>query len=492
MKTQAPFRQIPNCLQTDGKKLVAFFCFLGVFSIQTQAAVVFEYYASDWAGPNNSWTSRTGNQELFYDTWQGSAPQKGSSTIAGVPVVTAVFDGNDFFTSPFVTGRPWAGLKEFSLSLVFKSNAPGAQTQTEINAFWNQRGVLGFELGGAGQGEFAIGLYNNGSQSGAVAASTGLGSGDNGTSAGNINDNNWHTLTMVVKDETGGFFSQTVYVDGSQTGSSLLAYGTRGVLADESFSLGAIRGSASAEKFVGEVAALRFDDSPLTAAEIPLLHSTYLGILTAPTITSSNTFSGTVGVPLSNNITAAGTTPIAFSATDLPAGLSVTNLAGTNWAITGTPTAAGVFSNAILTATNVAGSNNQAITFTITNSAPNDSSFSGWLGSATPSADLLVQYAYGASNSSTGVSSSNYPSTTFNSNSLVMTYYVRKNSTNSNLVTPQVHTNLADSNGWGPIPSNNIATVGTNNMNGVDVIQKTATVPIDSTTRKFLRLKISE
>ena len=248
---------------------------------------MFEYYASDWAGPNNSWNSRTGNQYLFYDTFNGSAPQKGSSTIAGVPVVTAVFDGNDFFTSPFVTGRPWAGLNQFSLSLVFKSNAPGAQTQTDINAFWNQRGVLGFELGGAGQGEFGIGLYNDGSASGAVAASTGLGIGDNGTSAGNINDNNWHTLTMVVKNESGGFFSQTVYVDGSQTRSSLLAYGTRGVLADESFSLGAIRGSASAEKFVGEVAALRLDDTPLAASDLTTLHNTYLGIRPTPTFANS-------------------------------------------------------------------------------------------------------------------------------------------------------------------------------------------------------------
>ena len=515
MNTQAPFRQIPNCLQTDGKKLFAFFCFLGVFGVQVQAAKIFEYFASDWPGPSNNWISRTpsgsvtNGQILFWDNFKApnapvaSAPQKGSSTIAGVSFGTAVFNGNDFFTSTFTnstyTNYPWAGLKEFSLSLVFKSSSPLATT-TDVNAFWAQRGILGFERGGVGAGEFAISLYNDGSSNGAVAASTGLGTADIGTSAGNINDRNWHTLTMVVKDETGGFFSQTVYVDGTVTGSSLQNYGALGMIATNTFSLGSIRGgslpggpnSGLSEKFVGEVAVLRFDDSPLTAAEIPLLHSTYLGILTAPSITSSNTFSGTVGVPLSNNITAAGTTPIAFSATDLPAGLSVTNLAGTNWAITGTPTAAGVFSNAILTATNVAGSNNQAITFTITNSAPNDSSFSGWLGSATPSADLLVQYAYGASNSSTGVSSSNYPSTTFNSNSLVMTYYIRKNSTNSNLVTPQVHTNLADSNGWGPIPSNNIATVGTNNMNGVDVIQKTATVPIDSTTRKFLRLKISE
>ena len=241
------------------------------------------FYASDWAGPNNTWYSRTGAENLFYDTFGGSAPQKSSSTIAGVTVDTAIFDGNDFFTSSFVTGRVWAGLKEFSLSLVFKSNASGSQTQTDINAFWNQRGILGFERGGAGQGEFGIGLYNDGSVNGAVAASTGLGTGDNGTPAGNINDNTWHTLTLVVKNEGSNLFSQTVYVDGIQVGSSLgLQYGTSGGLADESFSLGAVR-FGSAEKFVGEVAALRFDGVPLTASEISALHTNYLGVINPST-----------------------------------------------------------------------------------------------------------------------------------------------------------------------------------------------------------------
>ena len=288
MTKKIPSWPPPRWLEVAGKSLIKLFCFLAIFSIQTQAAVVFEYYASDWAGPNNSWNSRTGGQTLFYDQFEGSAPQKGSSTIAGVAVDTAVFDGNDFLTSTFVTGRPWAGLNQFSLSLVFKSNSPGPQTQTNIDAFWNQRGILGFELGGGGQGEFAIGLYNDGSPNGAVAASTGLGAGDKGTSAGNINDNNWHTLTMVVKDETGGFFSQTVYVDGSQVGSSsVLEYGTPGALADESFSLGSIRGSASTEKFVGEVAALRFDDTPLAALDVTTLHNTYLGIRPTPTFAGS-------------------------------------------------------------------------------------------------------------------------------------------------------------------------------------------------------------
>ena len=89
-------------------------------------------------------------------------------------------------------------------------------------------------------------------------------------------------------------------------------------------------------------------------------------VVVPPTITSTNAFSGTVGVAFSNTITATGSAPIAFSGTDLPGGLSV----ATNGVISGTPTAAGTFTNAVLTATNAAGTNNQAVTFTIAKGTP--------------------------------------------------------------------------------------------------------------------------
>jgi hypothetical protein len=377
----------------------------------------------------------------------------------------------------------------------------------------------------------------------------------------------------------------------------------------------------------------------------------------APTITSTNAFSGTVGVAFSGTVTATGDSPIVFSGTNLPGGLSVAS----GGAITGTPTAAGTFTNATLTATNSAGTNNQTATFTIakgsstisatgstsftysgipqgpdtssatgssgavtysyagtggtsydpsaskpsgagsytvtatvagdsnyngasstalaftiakanstisvtgstsftfsgsgqgpdtssvtgssgavtysyagtggtsygasaskpsavgsytvtatvagdsnydgaTSSAyaftinaatPSGSTFSGWLGSNSPSAALLLQYAYGASSSSNAVNRSNLPSVSLSSNSLVLTYFVRGEATNPNLVTPQIHTNLAEASSWGALPSSNITTVGTNTVDGVEVIQRRASVPVDG-TRKFLRLKIAE
>ena len=296
----------------------------------------------------------------------------------------------------------------------------------------------------------------------------------------------------------------------------------------------------------------------------------------APTITSTNAFSGTVGVSFNASITATGDTPIVFSGTNLPAGLSVAS----GGAITGTPTVAGTF-NATLTATNVAGTTNQAATFTIAKgtqatvlgslaastissaetttviasggsgsgafefrqnggtgsagftgtgdsrtinpltagtavievrrladdnyndsawssagtltinpAAPADSSFSSWLSGNSPSAALLIQYAYGASSASSAVSRSNYPTMTLSNSNLVLTYYVRKNATNPNLVTPEVTTSLA-TNSWSNVAAGNITSLATNTVGGVEVIQRRASVPADN-SRKFLRLKIAE
>jgi hypothetical protein len=208
---------------------------------------------------------------------------------------------------------------------------------------------------------------------------------------------------------------------------------------------------------------------------------------TPPTITSTNAFTGTVGVAFSNNVSATGSAPVTFSGTSLPPGLSV----ATNGVITGTPSTPGNF-NATLTATNAAGTNNQSVTFTIAAATPSDSSFSGWLGSASPSADLLQQYAYGAATPADQASRSNLPAVSLTNGNLVLTYFVRREATNTDLVVPQLSTNLGSPTNWGALPASNIATVGTNNVNGVEVVKKTATVPVDAASRKFLRLKIQE
>lgn len=120
------------------------------------------------------------------------------------------------------------------------------------------------------------------------------------------------------------------------------------------------------------------------------------------------------------------------------------------------------------------------------------STFTGWLGASVATPELLTQYAFGAASPSSAVNSSNLPSGSATNGSLVLTYFVRKDAQNGSLVTPQVHTDLTDTNGWGALAASNIAAVSTNTVDGVEVVKKTATVPIDSTARKFLRLKVAD
>jgi len=88
-------------------------------------------------------------------------------------------------------------------------------------------------------------------------------------------------------------------------------------------------------------------------------------VVNPPTITSSSSFSATVGVAFSGQMTASGAVPITFSGADLPAGLSVNS----DGSITGTPAAAGSFT-AKLTATNAGGATDQNCTFTVAKGTP--------------------------------------------------------------------------------------------------------------------------
>ena len=73
---------------------------------------------------------------------------------------------------------------------------------------------------------------------------------------------------------------------------------------------------------------------------------------TAPVITSTNNYSGTVGVAGTNYVTATGSVPMSYGASNLPVGLSIISSSGM---ISGTPTQAGV-KQVVLTASNSYGS----------------------------------------------------------------------------------------------------------------------------------------
>ena len=90
------------------------------------------------------------------------------------------------------------------------------------------------------------------------------------------------------------------------------------------------------------------------------------GVGTPPAITFTNFLTGTVGAAFSNTVTASGSTPITFSASNLPAGLAIS----TNGVISGTPTTAGTNST-ILTASNPAGETRQTNTVVIAKGTQN-------------------------------------------------------------------------------------------------------------------------
>jgi hypothetical protein len=95
-------------------------------------------------------------------------------------------------------------------------------------------------------------------------------------------------------------------------------------------------------------------------------------VVSAPVISSAATASGTVSTAFSYQITASNS-PTSYSASGLPAGLSVNTSTGL---ISGTPTASGT-STVTLGATNSGGTGNKTLTITINPAVPTESPYGG-------------------------------------------------------------------------------------------------------------------
>lgn len=114
---------------------------------------------------------------------------------------------------------------------------------------------------------------------------------------------------------------------------------------------------------VGLVAGLSTADVPPTTVASGYLAQLASGASAAgvPAITSATTASGTFGSALTPYAVTATNAPTSFGAAGLPGGLSINATSG---AITGTPTAAGIF-NVTLSAVNAAGTGTATLVFTI-------------------------------------------------------------------------------------------------------------------------------
>lgn len=122
--------------------------------------------------------------------------------------------------------------------------------------------------------------------------------------------------------------------------------------------------------------------------------------LSAPTITSAATASGTVGSPFTFSITATDF-PSSYAATGLPAGLAINTTTGV---ISGTPTTAGT-SNVNVSATNGSGTANQVLVITVVLLPPTITSAA----TATGTTTVAFSYQITGSNSPTSYSATGLP-----------------------------------------------------------------------------------
>jgi len=115
------------------------------------------------------------------------------------------------------------------------------------------------------------------------------------------------------------------------------------------------------------------------------------------------------------------------------------------------------------------------------------STYSSWLGALIPSDAAFLDYVFGAATPGT-LDPTLKPTVTVTGENLVLTYYVRQGTVGLT-VTPKTSDDLAAGlSGW-VTTDVTVADVGVpRQVNGVNVQQKTASVPV-SGTKKFLRVE---
>jgi autotransporter-associated beta strand protein len=134
---------------------------------------------------------------------------------------------------------------------------------------------------------------------------------------------------------------------------------------------------------------------------------------------------------------------------------------------------------------------------TFTAPTPSGTTLTTWLGVATATDELLLQYAFGAVSAPQPVAHAYLPQASVAGGNLILTYYVRQGAVGL-IVVPELSTNLVGVNG-GFTPSDpispSITDVGyeISDVQGVFVQRRTAAVPIESgAARKFLRLRVTQ
>ena len=192
-----------------------------------------------------------------------------------------------------------------------------------------------------------------------------------------------------------------------------------------------------------------------------------------PSITAVPTASAiTDGQALSGSVLSGGTASVE-GAFDWTAPSEVPAVGTATYGVTFTPTDTANYNTATTT-----------VSLTVN---PAGTTYSGWLGAASPSDAAFLDYVFGAVTPGT-LDPSLKPTVAITGGNLVLTYYERQG-TAGLTVTPKTSADLAAGpSGWvtDDVTVDNVGTATT--VNGVSVQQKTASVPV-SGAKKFLRVE---
>ena len=188
-------------------------------------------------------------------------------------------------------------------------------------------------------------------------------------------------------------------------------------------------------------------------------------IPSVPVVSGNSTANGTTGSAFSYTITASNT-PISYSATGLPSGLSVNTTTGL---ISGTPTINGIF-DVTINATNAGGTGSKALTVTINPPPPIVSGSS----TASGTTGIAFNYAITASNTPTSYGATGLPSgLSINSSTGVIT--------GTPVISGSFSVTINATNAGGTGSGNLVITIGTLPSVNAGVAQS-VTLPLNSVT----------